>query len=702
MERVVGTLVLGEGLSESRLRAVLTEYLSGLKGAPAVRAKNNFADAGVAWNRFFTGRVADLARLYAALSAQSPGTAHAIIGGPGVGKTELARAFAFTFSGEYDGAWWIDASEAGFSESISRVFAVATGEPPAPGRPPGDLARDLGQRWSAGKHLVVLDNLDSSERLSDFAVSGQCRLLATTRLDLTTAATVEPFHIDVIGLDGAVELLRKQTARRSPGIAEGDLRAIADELGSHTLAVALAGAYLARYADTRASEYLQRLRESGAGEAVPREEGRRHDPLALRYEHSVRASLSLHFPMFESTGELAFLQLASFCHSSGIPVDLLASAAGIELTAARRWARHLADVSIITYEGSLGIHRLTQSVVRSMLAPAQRDEKIDSLVNVMLPAYANPRDQAAWPRQRAYAAHAGAVTTYAEAGRATITATSLANGLGASLLFAGRYADARRSLELALRIGRSILGVDDPNIAGIHANLAEALRQLGELSEAAVQIKQAMDIQKKHQPQMSLHLAASAYTQGNVLKDIGDERLRQGKPDAAREAYQAAKVSHQCSVALKEVCGFSNDPSVARSYSALAIVHKQLGELDEAERCMRRALQIDTSQPKLDGTALASRYSNLATIQQDQRKFDAARKSVQQAIDIELKILPEDHPNVGIRYHNLAGICHDAGDAEGARRNWLESLRILRKTFDDSHPSVQTALMSMRTCGYSE
>jgi len=587
---VLGNAQFGGGITEDQLRAILTEFFAKSAVAPAVPLGNNFTDAGIVWNRLFTGREDELARLHTALAHKSQAITHAVTGAGGVGKTELARAFALLFAWEYQGVWWIDASDGGFSGSLSRTFKFVTGQTAPQDARPEDLAQELCRRWSQGRHLVILDNLESAARLSLFALGGECRVLATTRKDLSAAATVESFRVDVISEDAAVVLLTKQTAQRKPPIAEHDLRAIAAELGCHTLAVALAGAYLGRYGDVSALEYVARLQAQGIGEFDPREDGEDNDPLLLRYRHSVRSCLMLHMDRFKGGREVVLLGLASLCHSTGIPLDLLAAAAKVDLMAARKLAANLAEVSIVTYEATLGVHRLMQSVVRSLLDQEICELMIDGLVAALNPDFADPDDHTRWPRLSVLAPHASAVFGHAAAMHATGDSGRLANGLGGYLWKAGRFADAQRAYEVCLQITAATFGPEHPNMAAILSNLALIQKDQGDLPGARASMERAIAIDSKH---------------------------------------------------------FAPDhPTFATSYSNLATIQQDQGDMPGARGVLERAIAIKSKHFAPDHPTVAISYNNLAHICKDEGDRAAACVNFKKALAILLKHFDESHPNV--------------------------------------------------------
>lgn len=694
-----GSLTINAGMPEAQVRQLVADTLAKGNAFPLPTVANNFADARIVWNRLFTGREDELARLHAALAQKSQALSHAVTGAGGVGKTELARAYAFLFAQEFDGVWWVDASDGGFSDSISRTFKVATGQTTPHDARPEDLAAQLCQRWSHGKHLIILDNVESPSRLSTFALSGGCRLLATTRKDLSAAAITESFKVDVISENAAVDLLTKQTMARKPAIPATELRLIAVEVGCHTLAVALAGAYLGRYGDVSAAEYLERIRIQGTGEADSREDGEEHDPLLLRYRHGVRSCLSLHFDKFAGKRQMVLLGLASFCAPTAIPLDILASAAHVDLATARVMVRSLADLSIIEYQNTISMHRLTQGVVRSMLDAQSRELMIDAMVEVLGVEFEDPDDHTRWPRSSTLASHADAVIMHSASDHPTQNAGKLANALGRYLRKAGRFADVQRTYAVCHALTSRTFGADHPNMAVLLSNIAANQRDLGDPVGAQASIEGAIAIQSKHLDSDDLDFAI---TYGNLA---AIQRV-QGSLDDAYANVQKA-------IAIRSKHLPADDLSFANQFSNLALIHedraslhrkngefaKANDELAAALVSMEKAIAIELEHLDPDHPNLAVRYINLSGIQRTHGDLQGARVSIEKAIAIKLKHLAPDHPHFGTSYNNLAHICLDEGDTAGACANLKRALDILLKHFGENHPQVQSVRQGMRTIG---
>lgn len=669
-------LINNYGISEATLNKILEAIGNPKSTGPRLKAKNNFADADIRWNRFFTGREADLARLHTALAGASQAISHTIWGAGGVGKTELARAFAFTFSDEFDGVWWIDASDAGFSNSVIKAFKSATGTSAAPDAKPEEIALELRALWSTGRHLVILDNLDSAARLELLPPGGNFRVLATTRIDLSGAATIESFKVEVLSEDAAVELLAKQTEGRKPPHPEADLRAIARAVDCHTLAVALAGAYLAKYKDVAAADYPAMLLAKGKdGGTVPSEWGE-HDPLLLKYFHSIRSCLSLHFDRFAGQREMVLLGLASFCAPMAIPLDVLAKAAKVDLATARALAGNLANLSILDYQATLSLHRLTQVVVRSMLDAETRDLMFDAMVDALNSEFDDPENPTNWPRLSSLAAHADAMVAQAAAEHAKRGTAKLANQLGLYLRRAGRYADSQRVYKVCLQLTASAFGGDHPNMAALLSNLASVQQEQGDLPGARASIERALEMNSRD-PNTPPRSLAINYSILGILQRFA------GLLAEARESMDSA-------IAIGEASLKADDPDFAVWYSNLAAIQQSQGDLPGARTSMLRAIAIAEKHFAPDHPTLATKHSNMATIQLAEGDLPGARMSIDRAIAIDQKHFAPDHPTFAVRYSNLAQIQLAQGDLPEALASIVRAIAIDQRHFAPEHSIFAT------------
>ena len=178
--------------------------------------------------------------------------------------------------------------------------------------------------------------------------------------------------------------------------------------------------------------------------------------------------------------------------------------------------------------------------------------------------------------------------------------------LGAVLAQTGRYAEAVDANQTAIKLA--------PQDAGVHNNLAGALRGLGRLDEAEASYNQAIAL-KPGDVEAHSNL-------GVTLKELG--RL-----DEAEASYKKA-------IALK--------PDLAEAHSNLGITLKELGWLDEAEASYNQAIALKPD--------YAEAHNNLGNTLQELGRLDEAEASHNQAIALKSDDA-EAHSNLGVTLKEL-------------------------------------------------
>ncbi|MBQ0892965.1 tetratricopeptide repeat protein [Micromonospora sp. U56] len=216
----------------------------------------------------FTGRELLLRRLREELKAGgNERTPVALLGGAGIGKTQLAIEYAHRFRGAYDIVWWIDADPPQFVDVQVSDLGRELGLPELPTIPEKTRAvrqwlsraerhEDGGQppRW-----LLVFDNADQYEHVKDFLPQGNGHVLVTTRNpdwgDLARAVDVEAFQ-----RTESVSHLRARIGEQLMSVAEAEQ--VAEAVENIPILVAMAGAWLAD-TGTPVGDYLAGLERTG-------------------------------------------------------------------------------------------------------------------------------------------------------------------------------------------------------------------------------------------------------------------------------------------------------------------------------------------------------------------------------------------------------------------------------------------------------
>ena len=180
------------------------------------KARNSFTNLP-AYNRRFVGRVEEIRQVRECLALGEVGVVATLHGLGGVGKTELALAYAHAFAWDYPGGRYLVRCE---GQSDLRTVLVASLVEPLgieltdeekkdTARAYDRVRRELEQRERV---LLVLDNVDRDELLSSAQSQWlpdrrRVQVLATTRLPLDAGPDMRVFTLDVLPEADAVKLL---------------------------------------------------------------------------------------------------------------------------------------------------------------------------------------------------------------------------------------------------------------------------------------------------------------------------------------------------------------------------------------------------------------------------------------------------------------------------------------------------------------
>jgi hypothetical protein len=191
--------------------------------------------------RSFTGRYEQLVALRAQLTGTGAATlvpTAALYGMGGIGKTQLALAYAHRYRADYELGWWVPAeTELTILTALSGL-SVALGQPAnlplteLALRAPEVLAERSG--W-----LVIFDNAPDAAAVERFLPgTGGGHVLVTSR-NFAWNGIADPFVVDLLPFDEAVHLLMRRSGDRDEHAA-GQL---AEELDRLPLALEQAAAY---------------------------------------------------------------------------------------------------------------------------------------------------------------------------------------------------------------------------------------------------------------------------------------------------------------------------------------------------------------------------------------------------------------------------------------------------------------------------
>jgi CHAT domain-containing protein/Tfp pilus assembly protein PilF len=135
----------------------------------------------------------------------------------------------------------------------------------------------------------------------------------------------------------------------------------------------------------------------------------------------------------------------------------------------------------------------------------------------------------------------------------------------------------------------------------------------------------------------------------------------------------------------------SDQPELARSLHNLALMLKDLGNLDEARDHLERALAIYRKALGADHPELARALGDLGALLQGQGKLNEARPLFEQALAIRRKALPPGHPDLAESLSYLGGLLHRLGKLDEARALFEQALAIGKQALPPDHPDLARA-----------
>jgi len=123
----------------------------------------------------------------------------------------------------------------------------------------------------------------------------------------------------------------------------------------------------------------------------------------------------------------------------------------------------------------------------------------------------------------------------------------------------------------------------------------------------------------------------------------------------------------------------------------IATLHQNLGELSDAERCLRRAIELNRSLSDPDEAGLLTCQRNLAGILHDQDKFDEARALYEQVLEGRLRLFGEQSRQVAMAVNALASLHGDQNRHDQALQFKRREIAIWSALLPADHPQLLLA-----------
>ncbi|MEV4237161.1 FxSxx-COOH system tetratricopeptide repeat protein [Nocardia sp. NPDC049737] len=566
----------------------------------------------------------------------------AISGMGGVGKTQLALAYAYRNLARYELIWWIPAERSAVvAESLHklaiRLGVYSTDTHSDSMGPLRDWLR-AHDNW-----LMIYDNVEDPRDLMPFRPADTRGHIIVTSRNPSWRGYATTIKVDVLERFESVEFLLSRTGTTDRVAADK----IAEILGDLPLALEQAGAYIEE-SNISLMTYLELVQSRGAAMSRQGRPANHEDTVATTWSISLQKLCSI-----SPSAEL-LLNLLSHLSAEGVDRNMLLRYAATMpetlrpalsdplqfnamLSAASRYS--IVNVS----ETSLSMHRLVQLVIRESLSAGQGQQWSGAAVRLLAAAF--PED----------------VTDIANWGEC-------ARLLPHALTVLDHSVSQRSELHLA-----QILVGHVSRYLAIHNQYGQAqLRQARWISERTVDIATSLGEED------SRSVATSLNSLGLVQRDLGE--------------LEKARVAHTRALEIFIRLVGERDPEVAATLNAIGLVHHASGRLDEAEAAYLEALSITEEAYGTEHPTVARTLSNLGRVHRAMRRLDQALAEQERGLSIRIAWYGNRHADVGWSLDGLGLTKAALGMLDGAEIDHRKAEGIFTDAYGDSHPYTARCL----------
>lgn len=636
------------------------------------------------WNipspiRSFTGRESDLAEIHSTLvsggaTALVPATT--LHGTGGVGKSQLALAYAESHKAEYRLGWWVPAeTELEIITGLARLAKQLgfVGEP-------RDLAAAVLRTLSdEDSWLLIFDNA-TPETLAPLLPSrGRGAILITSRSPAWQGVATG-VRVDVLPRGDAVTLLLSRCGQTDRSAADE----LATELGCLPLALVQAASYLAGPPPLQLREYLSLFRE------------RRAELLAkgapVAYGGTVDSTFSLAIERLDRISPVAvrLLELFAFLAPEGIPAGMfdnlvvIRKGTVVDPLAFRESLVRLLEAGLLSEEagGLMRMHRLVQDVVRAHLSDAVRHTRLQIDIELLTRLTPNPEDPANWPTVNLLFPHACVALAHARReGLANLAVIALATNTGMVVTALGLGIEVAIDLDgYAVELARGLRPQNDRAVAWTLNNLGKDLSLAGDLGGAWTVLEESLKLRRRLHPGDHPEVAEAADNLAGVARELGETAL-------AREL-------HDETLAMRRRLYSGDHALLAHSIGNLGTDLSESGESALRTQMHRDALEMLGRLIKGDHPDIATGMANLGNDLALSGDIDGARKLLEEALAMRKRLFLGDHWAIAQSLMNLSFVLK-ADEVDRAFELDQEATAMFRRLHRGDHPDIAKSLHNL-------
>ncbi|MEV1023567.1 FxSxx-COOH system tetratricopeptide repeat protein [Streptomyces sp. NPDC050264] len=649
-------------------------------------------------NERFTGRDALLEKIHSVFADSGEGERCVLRGISGVGKTQIAREYAYRFRNEYDIVWQVNSGYPGTAREQLAELAIRLDLPA--GRETGDRIRAVQGTLRGGRPyrnwLLIFDGADSVEGIEALLPDGPGHVLITTLTrDWAAFSRTQEIEVQPFTRRESVAFVSRRAPRLTPVQADALAAAVQDL----PLLVNQTAAWLAINETMPVETYIERIR-SGR----PNEFG-----LSIiddDYKKSVWTSWSLTQNMLRERHPDAaeLLKVFGFFSPDAIPVGLIQSARPGDLpahlealtadpigwhtnlrrlneaTAVMRMDYPAADTALDQGVESVQMHHLYHSYLRSGMPEAEREAAAAAACRVLVSGSPrNPNDTRLWARYAQLIPHLDYAGVFDSADP---DVQGLVLDCIEYLRVRGEQSAGLELIQKVLPRWQQRLEPTDRNLLRLDYYHAIMLRRVGRYREAEAAGRNSVALLQVHAPDSNDLLLAK--------QGLGGSLLALAVYDEARDLFKEVWEAYRGLLGEQHPRTLGGHHNYAAALAQLGHYEQSLAiELDVLQ-ARERVLKLRHPVTLESGTACATRLRSLG-------RYAEALSRQEQNVRVQRQIMDLYHPQTLRAEHSLALCLRRSGEYQQAESLMRTVLTRSEQVHGPGHPDTLAVLADYAT-----
>ncbi len=166
--------------------------------------------------------------------------------------------------------------------------------------------------------------------------------------------------------------------------------------------------------------------------------------------------------------------------------------------------------------------------------------------------------------------------------------------------------------------------------------------------------------------------------------------------------YEQAERFHLQALAIREKMLGADHSLTAQSLNNLSVLYRIQGRNEQAEPLLQKALSIHQQSLGFEHPDTLMTLINLAKLYSMQRKYRQAEKLLQHALATGERVLQPGHYLIAHSLNSMARLSFEQRDYEQAEILWKQSLSILEQTFGPEHPVTAERINDLAELAFAQ